>query len=133
HEGIDHDPLLRAPLYLTQGLLEGAEGRRIGKMNPVALEVSGWLPIRYEDDLLGACLMLTQQTSRQDESVLHVRAVHVIAPGDLVKMFGTKLARVVREADDVQVVSRKLRPNEAVERQRNFLGGHEATTQRHRS
>ena len=63
-----------------------------------------------------------EQLARDDQRVLEVRAVLELVRRQRRDRLRLQLARVVREADDVQPIARVLRVDQRVERHRHLLG-----------
>src|SRR5258708_4954958 len=69
HEGVDHDAIARAPVDLSERLVDGLEGRRISEVSLAVLsDVSSRLAVRDHDDLAVASV-LRQERARALESM----------------------------------------------------------------
>src|SRR4030095_225603 len=104
HERVDGDALARAALDFLQRLLERAPCRRIGEVRLQAFHVGGRLAVGDHDDLLVAALLPPQELPRELEAVVHVGADVPFGPRELRELLGLELARIEREAEDVQAV-----------------------------
>src|SRR3990172_4722776 len=133
HEGVDGDALARAALDLSEGFLQGPPRRRVGELRLAALHVRRRLAVGDHDDLLVAALLPAEERAGEHEGRVHVGADVGPAGGQLGQFRRAELARVEREADDVQTVARELAADERVERQRHLLGRQEAAVVEHRA
>src|SRR5262249_2571685 len=112
HERVDGNALARAALHFLQGLLERAPRRRVGEVGLQAFHVGGRLAVSDHDDLSVAALLPPQELPRELEAVMHVGADVPFRPRELRELLGLELARVEREAEDVQAVARELAADE---------------------
>src|SRR5215217_3191663 len=116
HERIDGDLVSSTPGNFPKGLLNRAIGRRVGELRVglTGLKVGCGLSICDHDDLPIAALVPRKKLTGQHESMLHVRTVDPLVPGERGERFGLELLGKQREANDVQIVARILALDETV-------------------
>src|SRR5713101_3683502 len=122
HEGVDGDALARAALRFLERLLEGESDGRVGELRLATFHVGGGLAVGDHDDLLVRPLVAPEELPRELEAVVHVGADVPLAPRETGELLRGELARVEREAEDVERVARELAAQERVQGQGHLLG-----------